>query len=204
MTGKVIIDHSLLIPAWFAFALLHSLFASNWIKQRWQGHFSQPHHYRMAYNLFALLSLGALLWLTSLVEALPLWQWPTAIKPLSWALSAIALILFWWTCRYYDMPAFLGLRAESTTNFTLSPLHRYVRHPWYSCALLFIWSQDMDSVRLLNAVMITLYFIIGSKLEERRLVASMGDSYEEYCKRVPALVPRPWRFLAKRDVDRLG
>ena len=39
-------------------------------------------------------------------------------------------------------------------------------------------------------LVLTAYFIIGSILEERRLLARFGDAYREYQQRVPMLIPR--------------
>ncbi len=45
-------------------------------------------------------------------------------------------------------------------------------------------------------VILTLYFIVGSHLEERKLVKKFGAHYEEYRQNVSMLVPVKW--LRKR------
>jgi protein-S-isoprenylcysteine O-methyltransferase Ste14 len=57
----------------------------------------------------------------------------------------------------------------------------------------------MDLARLVTAACLTLYFIVGSRLEETRLVRVFGDTYREYQKAVPALLPLPWKFLRKKS-----
>jgi cobalt-zinc-cadmium efflux system protein len=66
----------------------------------------------------------------------------TASSPSFANLLAFAAGLgFLWTLRYYDMQAFLGVRQwqQGSQNvadqepFPLSPVPRYVRHPWYFC-----------------------------------------------------------------------
>jgi hypothetical protein len=60
---------------------------------------------------------------------------------------------------------------------------------------------------LLSAIMITLYFIIGSLLEERKLLAYYGEAYREYRQRVPGLFPLPWRNLSReqaRELEKRG
>lgn len=57
----------------------------------------------------------------------------------------------------------------------------------------------MDAGFLVTAVAVSLYFIIGSKLEERKSIVYYGEVYRRYMKRVPGLFPLPWRFLSKRE-----
>ena len=57
----------------------------------------------------------------------------------------------------------------------------------------------MDPAWLVSCIAITLYFAIGSRLEERKLVAEFGESYRRYQRRVPGLVPLPGRRLSRAD-----
>ncbi len=47
----------------------------------------------------------------------------------------------------------------------------------------------------------TFYMLVGSKLEERKLIVEYGETYARYCKKVPGLIPRPWRYLNKEEAD---
>ncbi|MBS1173845.1 MAG: hypothetical protein H6R12_2675 [Proteobacteria bacterium] len=100
-----------------------------------------------------------------------------------------------WTLRDYDGSEFLGLRqwrareqrVEDQESFHLSTLHRFVRHPWYSLGLVLLWTRDMDAARLVAATLATGYLVIGSWLEERKLLVYHGERYRSYRQRVPAL-----------------
>jgi protein-S-isoprenylcysteine O-methyltransferase Ste14 len=94
-------------------------------------------------------------------------------------------------------------RVEDQESFQLSPLHHYVRHPWYFLSLLIIWTRDMPPAMLLTAILATLYFVIGSYLEERKLRVYYGDVYRQYQLKVPALIPLPWRYLDRESAQRL-
>jgi protein-S-isoprenylcysteine O-methyltransferase Ste14 len=61
----------------------------------------------------------------------------------------------------------------------------------------------MNQARLVSAWWITLYFILGSRLEERKLWARFGAAYREYMARVPGLLPLPWRILSQEEARRL-
>jgi hypothetical protein len=62
----------------------------------------------------------------------------------------------------------------------------------------------MDPAFLTTAVMITLYFVLGSRLEERKLLVYHGDVYRRYRRLVPSLVPLPWRYLTREQADNLA
>lgn len=69
-------------------------------------------------------------------------------------------------------------------------MYRYVRHPLYFFSLLAIWPTPALSVNgLWLNIGITLYFILGSWVEERRLVRQYGDAYVAYRRRVSWLLP---------------
>ena len=93
--------------------------------------------------------------------------------------------------------------VEDQENFVIGDFHRYVRHPWYSMGIILIWCRELDLIMLTNAIMITLYFIIGSRLEERKLVQYHGKIYHRYQQKVPGLMPRPWKFLTRLEADEL-
>jgi protein-S-isoprenylcysteine O-methyltransferase Ste14 len=61
----------------------------------------------------------------------------------------------------------------------------------------------MDAARLVAATLASGYLLVGLRLEEGRLVALHGDVYRDYRRRVPALLPRPWRWLRRADAEAL-
>ncbi|MEW7976546.1 MAG: hypothetical protein AB2814_03610, partial [Candidatus Sedimenticola endophacoides] len=86
------------------------------------------------------------------------------------ALALLALAGFFWTGRHYDLGEFIGLRqwrsheqrVEDQERLHLSPLHHYVRHPWYSLGLVLIWTREMTPGLLLAALLATLYLFAGT------------------------------------------
>jgi protein-S-isoprenylcysteine O-methyltransferase Ste14 len=72
--------------------------------------------------------------------------------------------------------------------------YRWVRHPLYLFMILMIWScPDLTGDRLLFNGLWTVWIVIGSILEERDLVLEFGDTYREYQRKVPMLIPRRLR-----------
>jgi protein-S-isoprenylcysteine O-methyltransferase Ste14 len=105
----------------------------------------------------------------------------------------------------YDMLAFAGIRQlRSGSGYTVmsesgtidaTGILGLIRHPWYLGALFFIWSDDaaITAASLGVDLILTLYLVWGTLLEERKLVAQLGDAYRDYQKRVPMLFPIRWR-----------
>lgn len=202
----------LLLALWGLYGLLHSLLASLPVKHYIAAHHPQlMPYYRLGFNAIALLLLLPPLYLTWSWRGPLLWQWS---GPLFWLANGLALLAaagFLWTLLYYSGAEFLGLsqaksgeqRVEDQEHFSLSPLHRYVRHPWYAMGLVIIWTRDMDAMFLATASVLTLYLVIGSRLEERKLLSYHGRVYQEYRNRVPGLFPLPWRHLSKEKEKEL-
>jgi hypothetical protein len=45
--------------------------------------------------------------------------------------------------------------------------------------------------------------LIGSRLEEHKLIELYGDAYKQYRKKVPGLLPLPWRWIRRSEADAL-
>lgn len=202
----------LLVGTWLFYFLVHSLLASLPVKRRVAGRWPglMP-AYRLLFNLLALLLLLPPLYLTYHLNGPWLWRWSGPAWWLANGLALIAVALFYWTLRYYDSGEFIGLKqwrervgsVADLERFHLSPLHRFVRHPWYALGLVLIWSRDMNLPFLITAVVITLYFWLGSRLEEKKLLVYHGRVYQSYRQRVPALLPLPWRYLTSEEAEEL-
>ena len=68
--------------------------------------------------------------------------------------------------------------------------YKLVRHPIYTGFLLAFWATpDMSQGRLLFAMGMTVYILIGIRYEEKDLIESLGADYSEYRQRVGMLVP---------------
>ncbi len=194
-----LIDHLLYALAWLSFGLLHSFLARPAVKG-----FLTPvlgSSYRLAYNAFALvhlLAVGAAG--EALSDALP-WAREGWLAILQALLLAAGLGIMLLALRAYDLGRFGGwtqwrqrippLAEGAEEPLRLSPLHRYLRHPIYFGALLFLWGLVRDELSLATAAWASLYLVIGSRFEERDLLRRFGPAYAEYRAKVPALIP--WR-----------
>ena len=193
--------------------MIHSLLASLMLKRWVESHYPGfLRWYRLTFNVTAVTLLLVPLWLlysqTSelIVEWSGYWQW------FAHAVALAAIAGFAWSVKFYDGAEFLGLKqirenrhqVEDQESLHISPMHRYVRHPWYFLGLLLIWTRDMDAGFLLTASMATAYIIIGSRLEEKKLVQYHGAVYLQYASQVPRLIPLPWKYLSRQQAKALS
>jgi protein-S-isoprenylcysteine O-methyltransferase Ste14 len=189
---------ALLIAASTAFyGGLHSLLASTAAKQWFHDRLGPEldRFYRLAYNVFAIVSslpvAALLVWRPGMLIyrlGFPWGGFAVAGQVLCVALLGIGFL-------ESDVPSFLGLRQwmgrrRDAQSLVVGGLYRWVRHPLYTAGLLLIWlTPVMTSGALAFSLMLTLYVLIASRLEERRLVAEFGEAYREYQHRVPSLLP---------------
>lgn len=71
----------------------------------------------------------------------------------------------------------LNGKSEKESFLTIQGNYQWVRHPLYFLSLVMIWSQvSLTTDRFLFNGRWTFWIIIGAFLEERYLVASIGDA----------------------------
>ena len=117
-------------------------------------------------------------------------------------LLGIAVLLFFLGGRRYDARQMLGIKQirERTSNKVLtdtgeldtSGILGITRHPWYLATILFIWARQLDVSAMLVNVILTSYLIVGTFLEEKKLIGEFGDRYRTYQNRVSMLIPYKW------------
>lgn len=197
---------------WLAFFLIHSITASlnlkSWVARH---HIKWMPAYRLAFNAFSVILVLPILWLSFAWSSEPLWRWGSVMFWLLQFITLLTVIAFYFSLRYYDMAEFMGTKQWSERNqsiedqeqFKIGEFHRFVRHPWYTMGIIIIWCRELDPVMLTSAVMLTLYFILGSRLEERKLLQYHGEIYRQYMHKVPGLLPRPWRYLSRSQAREL-
>lgn len=202
----------LIATSFTAYALLHSLLANLHI-QGWVGQQFGPaanRWYRLAYNIFAAVSFGPVLLLLVLLPDRVLYTVPA---PWSWPMiggQVLALVGMGRAFAQTDPRHFLGLaqiRAKPSApppddTLQVRGFYCYVRHPLYTLSLGFIWLTPLMTLNMLTfAVLATLYFYAGSMHEEQRLLATFGETYAAYQRRVPRLIPRPGRCWQEHKQD---
>jgi protein-S-isoprenylcysteine O-methyltransferase Ste14 len=86
---------------------------------------------------------------------------------------------------------------SGSKEFRTPMFYQFVRHPIQTGVVIgMIAAPDMTTGRALLAVGMFIYIAVGLYYEERDLIAEFGDTYRDYKKRVPGVIP----FL-KRSSD---
>jgi protein-S-isoprenylcysteine O-methyltransferase Ste14 len=182
------------------FGVQHSVMARPGFK-RWWARFV-PHS----------IERSTYVWLSNAALLLLYWQWrtmPAEIWHVGLPAGRLALwALFWlgWATalastfmvNHFDLfglrQVYLAWREKPYTDigFHTRLLYRLVRHPLMLGFLIAFWSAPtMTAGHLLFAIGMTGYILIAVQLEERDLVAALGDQYRDYRRDVPMLLPRP-------------
>jgi protein-S-isoprenylcysteine O-methyltransferase Ste14 len=203
---------ALLIILWLLYFTIHSVLASLAFKRAVASYYpALMPWYRLLYNGLSLLLLIVPLLLLYLYPGEMLWSWQGSWAWLANGLALLAVAAFAWSLSFYDNGEFLGTRqlrsgrrsVEEQGGFHISPLHRYVRHPWYALGLIILWTRDMTVSLLVSVLLVTFYILVGAMLEERKLLFYHGERYRRYRQRVPALLPWPGRHLSRAEADEI-
>lgn len=95
--------------------------------------------------------------------------------------------------------AFFRGKTHEPPKFRQPALYRIVRHPLYVGWLIVFWAAPVMTIaHLVFALVTTAYILVAIQLEERDLIHFHGESYREYRRRVPMLVPFAKRRAAAR------
>lgn len=118
------------------------------------------------------------------------------------------MMAFWLliaAARAFDLREFTGLSAllkrpeKNALNaevLVTSGVLSVLRHPWYAAGLLLLWLRDQTYHGFISSLVLSIYLLIGSLLEERRLMKRFGQAYEDYRRAVPMFLPA---FLRRKS-----
>jgi len=174
------------------FALFHSLTASQTCKDWFYAKGMQVHHYRLLYTVVGLVTTFAWLYFIHTLADSPLYAIEGVMQYVLYTLQVLGLWIVLAALRPIDAAVFLGLKkAEQQTDpFIIQGVFKYIRHPMYTGFMLFLLAKPEHTMASFNfALAVSVYFIIGSKLEEKRMLAE-HPGYADYQQKVGAFIPK--------------
>jgi protein-S-isoprenylcysteine O-methyltransferase Ste14 len=195
------------IPPTVVWCLVHSLWIAPGAQRRLRPALGA--YDRLIYVVVATASLAALLWWLRGLPQHEILRWDDAWSLVRWTALAGAAALGLAGTRAHDGRTFLGLRqiaarraglASAPAEVRRAGVLAHVRHPWYGAGLLVVaFGQHVTDVGATWRGVFLLYLLVGTWLEERKLVAEFGDAYAQYRRDVPAFFP--WRRPRRACVE---
>jgi len=173
------------------FAVSHSLLASQACKQWAYGRGLREPRYRLLYSVFAMIATGAWVFFVHQLPDSPLYQTGGLFFWFMVTAQVLGVLIVLAAFQPIDGLVFLGLRqsSEGKEPFVVRGVYRYVRHPMYAGVMLILLAMPEQTWSSLHfALAICLYFMIGSRYEETRMLAAHPE-YAAYRNITPAFIP---------------
>jgi protein-S-isoprenylcysteine O-methyltransferase Ste14 len=156
--------------------------------------------YRLFYVTVSLVLLIPLLKFTERIDNEIIIFYSSPMNIVRYVLIAGSLLVFLWAFFFdYDPLSFFGIRQmlnygkiknnNMPGDLKKSGLLGIVRHPMYLALIIYLWCQTFTIANIVVNTVLTIYIIIGTLLEEKKLVLEFGDAYIKYQSEVPMLVP---------------
>ena len=191
------------ISLWGVWCFLHSFLitpaVTGFVKKRFEKAYR---YYRIFYNSIALVSLIPVLIYSFSIKGVPVFRWEGPFRIFQGLLIVLALLLFIGGARSYNLARFLGFRQARENSacriltgdcrLDTGGILGMVRHPWYAGGILIVWTKNLDMAAILTNLIINGYFLIGTFLEEKKLISEFGEKYVDYQQHVSMLFPFKW------------
>jgi len=206
-------NYLVLATLWIVWCAVHSgmisLTVTRWLQRRLGNSYR---FYRLFFNITAVVTFVPVVFFGYWIKGPELFRWDGFAVVPRMVLLALAALLVVAGMRHYDMLHLFGFRQimtgashaalTETGKLNNTGILGVSRHPWYLAVLILIWTvhPSLTLSGLLTNVILTVYLIVGTVLEERKLIVEYGDEYREYQKAVSMLVPLKWlKSRARRD-----
>jgi methanethiol S-methyltransferase len=194
-------EYLFVASVWVAYCALHSYLISigftNLMIRLLKNYYA---FYRLFYILFSLALLIPLINFTGQFNTNIVITNDYPLSIVRYVLMYGSLLMFFIAFFFnYDSLSFFGIRqimnfgkvkkANPSEDIRRSGLLGIMRHPMYLALIIYLWSQTYRVMDIVTNSVLTIYVIIGTKLEEKKLVLEFGDTYIKYQQEVPMLIP---------------
>jgi protein-S-isoprenylcysteine O-methyltransferase Ste14 len=193
--GTAILTNIILISL---FGIQHSVMARPRFKEKWTKLVPKP----IERSTYILFSSFALLILFYFWKPIHITIWYASGETLSTALTVLAIagwvivLVSTFLINHFDL---FGLRQvyhhlagkpEKIIKFQTPLFYKFIRHPLYFGFLLAFWATPvMTAGHLLFASGMTIYIFIGISHEEKDLLRTYGEQYQNYKQKTARIIP---------------
>ena len=186
---------------WSGYCLQHSFLISirftNLMKQLLKNYYA---FYRIFYIFISLALLIPLINYTTQFDNKVIIMYSLPLNIVRYVLISGSLLMFFWAFFFnYDSLSFFGIRQAfnfgkvKETNPSMevkkNGLLGIVRHPMYLALIVVLWCQIFTISDIIVNTILTIYILISTRLEEKKLVLEFGDTYVKYQQEVPMFIP---------------
>jgi methanethiol S-methyltransferase len=194
-------DYVFIASLWILYCALHSYLISigftNLMIRLLRNYYA---FYRLIYILISLILLIPLIKYTGQADTTIIITYEYPLSIVRYALIAGSLVMFFYAFFFnYDSLSFFGIRQilnfkkaknpDSSTDIRKNGLLGVIRHPMYLALIIYLWCQTFRMMDIVVNSVLTLYVVVGTVLEEKKLVSEYGDQYIKYQQEVPMLLP---------------
>jgi methanethiol S-methyltransferase len=191
----------LIMLLWIGYCALHSYLISisftDLMKRLLKKYYA---FYRLFYVVISIVLFIPLIKYSNQMDTKIIITYGLTFNILRYVLITGSLLMFFWAFFFdYDSLSFFGIRQILSLNknqekkqqgqIKRKGLLGLMRHPMYLALIIYIWCQTSTMTSIIVNSIFTIYVIIGTILEEKKLVLEFGEAYIKYQQEVPMLIP---------------
>jgi len=186
---------------WVGYCLLHSFLISirftdlmTYLLKKYYA------FYRIFYVSISLALLIPLIDYTAELDNKVIIAYEQPLNIVRYVLMSGSLLMFFWAFFFdYDSLSFFCIRQalnfgkikkiNPSEDVKKNGLLGIIRHPMYLAVMIILWCQIFTMSDIIVSTILTIYIIIATRLEEKKLVSEFGDAYINYQQQVPMFIP---------------
>jgi methanethiol S-methyltransferase len=198
-------DYLLLAFLWAAYCTVHSALISTPVTGRLRTALGGRYRFwRLIFNVFSVVTLVPLVLYSQSArfQSETLFAWSGYWRIPRYCLAGLGVALAVAGARHYSMLQFLGIQQirkepaggamTGSGDFDDRGVLGLMRHPWYVAVFLLLWTGELNGAAIVGNLVLSAYLVVGTILEERKLVMEFGEEYRRYQARVPMFIPLNW------------
>jgi methanethiol S-methyltransferase len=186
---------------WTGYCVLHSYLISIRFTDLMSGLLKKFYSfYRLFYVIISILLLIPLINFTAESDQTAIITYTQTLNLIRNILIYSSVFMFAWVFLFdYDPLSFLGIRqilnfgkirkSNPSKDLKKNGMLGIIRHPMYFALIIFLWCHTFKISDIVVNTILTIYVIIGTRLEEKKLVLEFGETYTQYQKEVPMIFP---------------